>query len=212
MASTLSKYVKRDYYAEERTAEIAKSKIVNGRNQIKPKPISDLKANKISELELELKNLKATNETSKAEAHKIKNENKENQSKKDLEINRLKKELLVFNDRYDRQFLKRVLSVLWDDYEMKDESELYDLVIGVLSEKPKLQANRKIYEVVFDYAGENFDFDEEEEDKGAEIEVAQILGSIFTQDDCFKMYEVIKSDPYCVDLINEMNRKIRIRY
>ena len=64
----------------------------------------------------------------------------------------------------NNKFLKRVLSVLWDDYEMKDESELYDLVIGVLSEKPKLQANRKIYEVVFDYAGENFDFDEEEDE------------------------------------------------
>ena len=184
MASTLSKYVKRDYYAEERTAEIAKSKIVNGRNQIKPKPISDLKANKISELELELKNLKATNETSKAEAHKIKNENKENQSKKDLEINRLKKELLVFNDRHDRQFLKRVLSVLWDDYEMKDESELYDLVIGVLSEKPKLQANRKIYEVVFE---------------------------IFTPEDPFKMLDEFRLNRYCQGFVHEMYRQIRIR-
>jgi len=149
-------YVKRDYYAEERAAAIAKLKM---ENDIKFKPICDSEADKVSELELELEQLKASHEKSTTEARQIKIENEKNKSKKDLEISRLQTELQVFTDRYDEQFLKRVQSVLWDDYEMFEEDKIADLVFGSLGVKPKLQAKHEIYKLFFNYAGESFDFD-----------------------------------------------------
>ena len=111
----MNKCVERDFYAEKKAAEIAKLKIENDENVIKSKKISEPKADKISELELEIGNLKESNEKLKAEARNIKVENENNLSKKDLEINRLRSELLVFTDRYDWQFFKRVLSSSADE-------------------------------------------------------------------------------------------------
>ena len=54
----MNKCVERDFYAEKKAAEIAKLKIENDENVIKSKKISEPKADKISELELEIGNLK----------------------------------------------------------------------------------------------------------------------------------------------------------
>jgi len=207
----MNKCVERDFYAEKKAAEIAKLKIENDENVIKSKKISEPKADKISELELEIGNLKESNEKLKAEARNIKVENENNLSKKDLEINRLRSELLVFTDRYDWQFFKRVLSVLKEDREREqvlDEYEATDLVES-LRLKPKLQVKNIIYEVLFNHAGECFDF--EEDDTSAETRVALILGEIFTPEDPFKMLDEFRLNRYCQGFVHEMYRQIRIR-
>ena len=213
MASEFLKSIKRDYYAEERAAEMAKFKIENEKNRVKSKTLSDTIPNKLSELELEIENLKESHEKFKAEAKQIR---LENDSKKDAEINRLRKELSLFADRYDSPFFKRVLSVLKEDDERVSILRGLDAenLVEYLSVKPKLQVKLKLYEVVCNYAAESFDDFEDVYFSfctSAETKAAKILGEIFTPDDPCIMCDVLKRDQFWLGYINDMNEKIHSR-